>query len=488
MKSFAVSTVGVVLFVAVFVGSMFAQMSANGKIPITTSSEEARREFLQGRDLSEKLRLQNSIQHFENAISKDPNFAYAYLLLAQSAPTAKVFFENMKKAVALANKVSEGERLLIMGAQAGVDGEQMRQKAMYDKLVAAYPRDERACFVLGNYYIGIQDYPKGIEQYEKCSKIAPDYSPAYNSLGYAYRAIEKYDAAEKAFKRYTELIPDDPNPPDSYAELLMKMGRFQESISEYRRALSIDPNFINSRMGVAANLTYLGKPDEASAELQKLYDMARDDGERRTALFSMVVLKVDGGKMDEALVEADKEYAIAEKANDMANMSADLVMKGNILREMGNYDDALTTFDRSLETMERSSLSQPVKDLAKLGHHFNIATVAVMKGDLKTARSEAAQFQKGAEALKNNFQMRRAHELAGRILLEEKNYDKAISELKQANQLDPYNLYRLSLAYQGKKDTEKAREFCTRAAKDNTLPALNYAFVRSKATRMLSAL
>jgi tetratricopeptide (TPR) repeat protein len=342
--------------------------------------------------------------------------------------------------------------------------------------------------VLGNYYIGIQQYPNGIEQYEECTKIAPDYSPAYNSLGYAYRAIDKYDAAEEAFKRYTELIPDDPNPPDSYAELLMKMGRFQESIVEYRKALSIDPNFINSRMGVAANLTYLGRSDEADAELQKLYDMARNDGERRTALFSMVVLDVDGGKMDEALAEADKEYAIAEKANDMANMSADLVMKGNILREMGNYDDALTTFNRSLETMERSSLSQPVKDLAKLGHHFNVATVAVMKKDLKTARSEAAQFQKGAQALKNNFQVRRAHELAGMIALEERDFEKAISELKQANQLDPYNLYRLSLAYDGKKDSEKAKEFCTKAAKNNTLPALNYAFVRSRATRRLSTL
>ena len=488
MKNLVVSVAGVFLFGAVFVAGTWAQTSGSGKIPITTSSEEARKEFLEGRDLSEKLRLQNSIQHFENAISKDPDFAYAYLMLAQSAPTAKVFFENMKKAVALAKKASEGERLLIIGAQAGTDGDQMKQKASFEKLVAAYPNDERACFVLGNYYIGIQDYQHGIAQYEKCTKINPDFSPAYNSLGYGYRAVEKYDAAEKAFKKYTQLIPDDPNPPDSYAELLMKMGRFDESIAEYRKALSIDPNFVNSRVGVAANLTYLGKPEEAEAELQKLYDMARNDGERRMALFNIVVLDVDGGKMDEALVDADKEYAVAEKANDLANMSADLVMKGNILREMGRYDDAIATFDNSLKTMEKSSLSKAVKDLSRLGHHYNIATVAVMQGDLKTARKEAAEFWQGAEGLKNVFQTRRSHELSGMIALEEKNYDKAISELKQANQLDPYNLYRLSVAYKGKKDNERAKEFCMKAARNNTLPALNYAFVRNKATKMLSAL
>jgi len=38
--------------------------SDGGKIPITTKSEEARKEFLQGRDLSERLLGQESLQHF----------------------------------------------------------------------------------------------------------------------------------------------------------------------------------------------------------------------------------------------------------------------------------------------------------------------------------------------------------------------------------------------------------------------------------------
>jgi len=53
--------------------------SARGKIPITTSSEEARKEFTQGRDLNEKLLIQDSIAHFDKAISLDPNFAAAEL-------------------------------------------------------------------------------------------------------------------------------------------------------------------------------------------------------------------------------------------------------------------------------------------------------------------------------------------------------------------------------------------------------------------------
>src|SRR5207245_10231063 len=66
--------------------------SSAGKIPITTSSEEARKEFLQGRDLNEKLLIQDSIQHFDKAISLDPNFASAELNRAVVSPTGKEFF------------------------------------------------------------------------------------------------------------------------------------------------------------------------------------------------------------------------------------------------------------------------------------------------------------------------------------------------------------------------------------------------------------
>src|SRR5215475_14634746 len=88
--------------------------SDSGKLPITTKSEEAKKEFLQGRDLSERLLAQDSLQHFDKALSLDPEFALAELARANNSPTAKEFFEHLKKAVALAPKASNGERLLIL--------------------------------------------------------------------------------------------------------------------------------------------------------------------------------------------------------------------------------------------------------------------------------------------------------------------------------------------------------------------------------------
>jgi tetratricopeptide (TPR) repeat protein len=465
------------------VGEVSAAASDAAKIPITTTSDQARSEFLLGRDLSDRLLGQESLQHFDKAVAFDPDFASAELALANNAATAKDFFDHQKKAMSLADKVSEGEKLLILANEAGANGDVTKQKDCLDKLVAAYPNDERAQFNLATYYFGQQELEQAVEHYKKATELAPSYSPAYNILGYAYRQQGNYVDAEQAFRKYIELIPNDPNPYDSYAELLLKMGRFDDSLEQYHKALSIDPHFTPSHFGIAADQLYLGRPQEANAELQKMADQARNDGELRTAFFGMAVVAADRGRMDQALQAMDKEYAVAEKKNDVASMAADLQAKGNILVEMPNYDEAKRQFDRSQQIILTSTLSQDIKDNATLLHHYDLAGIAIARKDYAAAKTHAGEFRRGAEVSKNSLQVQQAHELDGRIALAQKDNDKAIAELEQANLQDPRNLYRLSLAYEAKGDAAKAQEFLAKAASFNSLPQLNYAFVRAKARK-----
>ena len=467
--------------------SSAAASTDGGKIPITTKSEDAKTEFLQGRSLSEKLLGQESLAHFDKAIALDPDFASAELARANNSPTAKEFFDHLNKAVSLADKASEGEKIYILANQAGANGDVTKQKEYLEKLVAAYPNDERAQLNLGNYYFAQQDLSQAIEHYKKATVLAPNYSPAYNILGYAYRQQDDYANAEQAFKKYVELIPNDPNPYDSYAELLLKMGRFDDSITQYNKALSIDPHFAPSHFGIAGDLMYSGKSAEAQAELQKMADQARNDGELRTAYFGMAVVAADTGKLDKALQQMDKEYAVAEKKNDVAAMAADLQAKGNILADMLKYDAAAQEFDHSLQIVESSSFSQEIKDNASLLHHYNQAGLAIGKKDYGAAKAHAEEFRKGAESSKNTLQVKQAHELAGRIALGEKDYETAITELQQANEQNPLNLFRLYQAYLGKGDNTKAQEYCSKAAGFNSLPQLNYAFIRVKAQKIAAA-
>lgn len=475
------------LSVTIFMIATFCCAPADeGKIPITTSSKKALKLYLQGRDLAEKLRGQESLQFFEKAVAEDTNFAMAYFYFAFNQPTFKGFFEQLDKAVSLVDKVTEGEKLWILGVQAGVNANPMKQREYYQKLVTEYPNDERAHNLLATNYFGQQEYELAIEEYKKATEIAPDFSPPHNQLGYAYRTVENYTEAENAFKKYIELIPDDPNPYDSYAELLMKMGKYDESIEQYQKALTIDSNFVASHIGIATNLNFKDQYEEARNQCQKLYDIARDDGEQRQALFAKTASYVEEGSIDKALEELEKQYALGEKINDHAAMAFDLNLMGNILFETGKFAMAMANYEKSVQLIEESTLSQEIKDNTKRGFIFNSARVALMKKDFDTAKAKAEEYRNQVKALNNPTQIRLSHELAGMIALEEKDYDKALTELDQANQQNPYNLYRIAQAYEGKGDKEKAKEFYKKASVFNALNSLNYAFVRSRAKEKLA--
>ena len=72
----------------------------------------------------------------------------------------------------------------------------------------------------------------------------------------------------------------------------------------------------------------------------------------------------------------------------------------------------------------------------------------------------------------------------GTIALAEKKFDQAIAELSKGNQQDAYTLYRIARAYQEKGDEARASELFQKVANQNSLPALNYSFVRAKAKKM----
>ena len=170
-------------------------------VSLTTSSAEARDLYLKGRTLAEQLRFQDGRKLFEQAAAKDPSFAMAHYQLAASSPTAKDFFTHMNEAVALSDKASEGERLMIRIQEANGNTKPKQALEYTEELVTKFPGDERAHFLLGTAYFGRQEYDRAIAEFRKSIAINPTFSGAYNLMGYAYRSIQKYDDAEQAFRK-----------------------------------------------------------------------------------------------------------------------------------------------------------------------------------------------------------------------------------------------------------------------------------------------
>jgi tetratricopeptide (TPR) repeat protein len=471
---------------SLIVGAAMASAQAKAaadKVPITTSSEEARQLYLKGRDLAEKLRATDARRFYEQAVAKDPNFALGHLGLANTSGTTRQFIDSVTRAAGLVGPVSEGERRMILALDAAMKGNPSGVLEHYSELVRVFPNDERAHTLIGNTYFGRQEYEAAVKHFVKATSINPSFSQPYNQLGYAYRFLEKPSDAEAAFKKYIQLIPDDPNPYDSYAELLMKLGRFDESIKVYEQALALDKNFVASYVGIGNNHLAAGRTADARAAFGRLAAVARTTGERRLAKFWTAASHVHDGAPDKALEELRAGYALAETEHDAGSMSGDLVLMGDVLREAGRLDEAAKRYAEGVAVINKSQVPEEVKEATRRNHVFEEARLAVARKDLTVGKAKAAEYGRQIAPRKAPFEIRQHHELNGLIALAEKRAPDAAKEFLQANQQDPRILYLTAVALREAGQREKASAFADRASKFNGL-AFTYAFVKSKAANM----
>lgn len=464
---------------------VLAAGAAPATIPVTTSSAEARALFLESRDLADRLKLTEAHLRIAKAVEKDPKFALGWWQMSQTSQTAKEFFGALDKAVALAGNASEGEQLLIHATEAGNQSRPAEQERLLKSLVEKFPSDPRAHAQLGAIYFARQDWDATIREMSRAVELDPRFTGPYNNLGYAYRFQGKYAEAEKSFRKYAQLLPDDPNPHDSYAELLMRMGRFEESIASYRKALQIDPLFLSAYVGIANDQMFMSKGDEARATLKQMLGKTRTDGEKRQAWFWMAETFAHEGRWTEAIKSIEEEKKVADAAGDVFAASQDVNFIGNLLLGAGKPAEAAQHFEESINLVDRAKTSEAVKDAARRNHFFDMARVALKKGDLATARATAEKYATAVDTKNVPFEVRQVHELRGMIAVQAKEWDSALAELGKAGEQNPRVLYFTGLAWQGKGDPARAAEAFKAAADFNQLSPV-YAFVRADARKQLA--
>jgi tetratricopeptide (TPR) repeat protein len=450
-------------------------------MPVTASSREAEAEFRAGRELINNVRLHDARRHFQKAAKADPEFALAYLYLAYSGPSARGFFDNLQLAKTHSAHISQGEQLLIESALAYADGNPGRQRELLGKLVEMYPKDECVLLFHASAYFEQQMYDSAANMCERIVQLAPSYASPYNILGYSYRALGNLDAAARAFQEYIRLIPEDPNPYDSYAELLTRMGHFEEAIEQYRLALRQDPTFGASHVGISANLIFLGRYDEARGELTLLRDSAVNTANKRAAIIGMVVSYLDEGRLSEGLSQLEALYELDASIPDPPAMSVDLRSIAFVLARLGRFEEAETRLLRAQDVIESSDVFDRVKSDSRTDQIMWQAVLRLEQGELSEAQKLADQYLAEISSAANPNRLRIAYLVSGRVALSQGDYDRAATELEQADQQRAWTLFHLAEAYEGKGDLARAGDLYEQAAKSYELNSMLYAFIRRQA-------
>lgn len=461
--------------------------AANAKIPITTESQEARALYMQGRKLSDDLHAVEANELFEQAVAVDDSFAMGHFMVALTAQSNAEFFDAVAMANERATNATQGEQLLIASMVAFSETDQDAQRAALAELLDLYPQDERAHMAMANFLNGQQDFAGAVDHFSQAAAIAPEFAGAQNSLGYAYRSIEDFDNARSAFERYVELTPNEPNPYDSLAELLMEMGDYDESITNYRKALAINQYFPASYAGITVNHSLKGDTDRAQEVADEMLAAARNFGERQGAMFRSVTSYLFAGDTESALETCGVMLAEAEVAGNQSAMGGISEYMGDIAMASGDAEQAEQFYNNALDYRMQSDVNEAAKAQAGRTHSFKTAIAAMIGGNSDAAASRTAEYLAAVDVAGTSFERRRGHEVSAYLAMHNEEFEAAAQHFDDASQLNPIVLYWAAVVNRDLGNADKALDLANRAASRNTLSP-NMPFFNSAAVELVSEL
>ncbi len=156
---------------------------------------------------------------------------------------------------------------------------------LLEKTMKRFPENRKHLLMQKAYVLKMAgDYESGLEIVTELTETYPEYLDFFNNKAYWHLYIykEKKDngiedeinkrAAIETIKSLTEKAPDEGNYFDSYGEILMTTGDYENSIKLYEKAIKTEPTgwFIpSSHVGLGKCYEQLGMYDKAKTHFQE---------------------------------------------------------------------------------------------------------------------------------------------------------------------------------------------------------------------------
>jgi len=136
-------------------------------------------------------------------------------------------------------------------------------------------------------------FEEAIKAYAKAIDLRPFYADAHVGLGDALAAKGEVDPAVAAYQRGVEHNPMNAKVHVSLGKLYYaEKGLYYESVNAYKKAIDLDPTYLDARMGLAEVYEDKGLYKEAIEEYRKVVDA---DAKNTGALYNLAIVyeKVD---------------------------------------------------------------------------------------------------------------------------------------------------------------------------------------------------
>jgi serine/threonine protein kinase/tetratricopeptide (TPR) repeat protein len=172
-------------------------------IEATTPSLEALKTFSMGVTTQGQRGDSEAVPFLRRAIEMDPNFAMAYARLAVAYGNLgqpSLAAENLKKAYALRDRVSEREKFHITADYyAFATGELEKEAQTYVLWMQSYPRDYIPHANLGDNSKTLGQYDKAVAETREALRLEPNNLIEHSNLGLDLLALNRLDDAKAEF-------------------------------------------------------------------------------------------------------------------------------------------------------------------------------------------------------------------------------------------------------------------------------------------------
>ena len=182
----------------------------------TTASLEALKAYSLASDQSGRGKWLEAVDLYKHALELDPNFASAYSGLAvcyANTYQPKLAAENMTKAYALRDRVSEVEKFRITAFYYfDTTGEFDKYIETLELYKQTYPRDERPYINLSVAYDRIGQWEKSAAEAAEAIRMNPNTAAPHSNLARAYMRLNRYDESLAVLDRAQNQLKLDSEP------------------------------------------------------------------------------------------------------------------------------------------------------------------------------------------------------------------------------------------------------------------------------------
>jgi DNA-binding winged helix-turn-helix (wHTH) protein/tetratricopeptide (TPR) repeat protein len=396
-------------------GESLYQINKNSQpLPeVTTASLPALKEYADGTALWHRAKYRDAVTLLRAAVEADSDFAMAHAALG-SAYYSYIYNESQKgdeefrKALALASRTTERERMNIKANYADSQGHFEEADRLYQIYLMRYPDDWGMLL---------------------------NYARLLRTNGHADQAIGQY-------KEMLRVAPDDARTEVELATAYKTLGRFPDAIAAYSQAFQIDPLYLTSGdVSREYGMALIQNGDTKKAE-ELFTSQLGNQKTRESGLRSLALLDLYRGKYEAArpLLEEALAYDEGLKSEPVSVARERLLLailaegEGDTHMEQRQLDSAMVNF---------KTLSPKVILGAWIGSEYARAGMAKQAEQIESA---IAPLVDG----KNAEQVAYGHYLQGEIALHHGDKEKAIQlfGLSDQEKSTPFSCEGLAHAYQ----------------------------------------